>query len=234
MALPKLNNTPKYEVTIPSVNESLKFRPFLVKEQKVLLIAMESEDQKQILSAIVDTIDACLETDFNVNNLTSFDIEYLFTKIRAKSVGEKSKILSTCSHCEHQNEISIDLDKIKIEDKNKSDKIKITDEFTLKMKYPTYFDISTNDISSEGVADQLYNTAVMSLDKLYTADEIIEMSEEPWNEKQEFIDSLSPDQFEKIMQFMMNSPKLKYSKKYNCESCKKENELTLNGLSDFL
>src|SRR5210317_1903295 len=112
MALPKLNDTPKYDIVIPSTKANVKFRPFLVKEQKVLLIAMESQDQTQILNAIVDTIRACAQSDINVAKLTAFDIEYLFTKIRSKSVGEKATVAIKCSECEHSNKVDVNLDKI--------------------------------------------------------------------------------------------------------------------------
>ena len=114
MAIPQINDTPSYEVQIPSTQQQLKFRPFLVKEQKILLLAMESEDEKQILGAITDTISSCSESQLDVNRLTTFDVEYLFTQIRSKSVGETSKVSVKCKHCEAANELSIQLDDIKL------------------------------------------------------------------------------------------------------------------------
>ena len=112
MALPKLNNdTPTYELIIPSTKKSVRFRPFLVKEQKNLLIAMESKDAKQILNSMLSCLDSCVE-GINTNDLATFDVDYMFTQIRSKSVGEISEIMTNCANCNHQNKVSVDLSKI--------------------------------------------------------------------------------------------------------------------------
>ena len=105
MALPKLNDAPKYEIAVPSTGQKVRYRPYLVKEEKVLMLAMESQDQRSALNAIVDTIESCVQDDLNTKDLTTFDVEYLFTQIRSKSVGETAKIGVTCTHCDQQNEI---------------------------------------------------------------------------------------------------------------------------------
>ena len=110
MALPKLNDKPKYEMKIPSTKEEVRFRPFLVKEEKVLMIAMESEDTRQILNAVVDTLDACIEGGVNKTKLTTFDVEYMFTKLRSKSVGEVATLAIECSHCNTKNEVTANLE----------------------------------------------------------------------------------------------------------------------------
>ena len=114
MALPKLNDKPKYEIVIPSTQEKVRYRPYLVKEEKVLMLAMESQDQLQMFEAIADTIEACLEEPINKRTLTSFDVEYLFINIRSKSVGENIKITLPCEKCEHENELNIPLNDIVI------------------------------------------------------------------------------------------------------------------------
>jgi len=115
MALPKLNSSPKYEMTIPSSNARVNFRPFLMKEEKTLMIAMESQDPKTIMNSLLDTINACVVDKVNENKLTSFDVEYMFLQIRSKSVGETAKVGVKCSHCEHLNEIDVNLDEIKVD-----------------------------------------------------------------------------------------------------------------------
>ena len=189
---------------------------------------MESQDQTQILNAIVDTIRACAQSDINVSKLTAFDIEYLFTKIRSKSVGEKATVAIKCSECENSNKVDVNLDKI-----DKTNKIKLNDHYTIQMKYPTYLDILNTNIKTETTADQLYATIIMSLDKLFTKDEIIEMADESWEEKEQFIDSLTTEQFNSIVQYMTNAPSLKHNIEFKCESCGADNEVTLNGLRDF-
>ena len=134
MALPKLNDMPKYSVTIPSSKQEVRIRPFVVKEEKILLIAMESQDPKQIANAILDTIVSCTEEQIDANSLTSYDVEYLFLQIRGKSVGEKSNVILKCMECGHDNEVTIDLGDIKIEGNIPDKKIKITDQISLEMK----------------------------------------------------------------------------------------------------
>jgi hypothetical protein len=114
MALPKLNDTPKYDIVIPSTDKKVRYRPYLVKEEKVLMMAMESQDMNAILNAVVDTITACVQEPVEKDKLTIFDVEYMFTQIRAKSVGETSKVGIKCKHCETSNEVGIDVSSIKI------------------------------------------------------------------------------------------------------------------------
>lgn len=233
MALPKLNNFPKYEVTIPSTQKKVKFRPFLVKEQKVLLMALESQDQKQILGAIVDTIKSCAEEEISTTKLTSFDIEYLFVKIRSKSVGEKSNININCQSCEKPNTVNIDLDQIDIKDQNTSNKIVLSEQYTIQLKYPTYLDILNSDIKVSSVTEQLYSSIVLAMDKLHTPDELIDLKDESWEEKERFIDNLSPEQFQLIVEFITKAPSLKYNLKYKCTECGHENVQLLSGIQDF-
>ena len=114
MALPRINETPNYDLIVPSTQQKISFRPFLTKEQKILLMALETQDNRKILGAITDTIAAC-SPNIDLSKLTTFDVEYIFTQMRAKSVGERSKVSIKCAECAHQNEISIDLEKIKMQ-----------------------------------------------------------------------------------------------------------------------
>lgn len=233
MALPKLNDTPKYNVTIPSTQKTTRFRPFLVKEQKILLMALESQDEKQILSAIVDTIEACAQEPIHTEKLTPFDIEYLFVKIRSKSVGEKSTVNIKCESCETDNKIEIDLDSIDISDKNKTKKVVLNDQYTLEMKYPTYTEVMNSNIKTDSVANQLYSSIILSMDKLHTNDELIDMKNETWEEKEQFVDSLTNDQFQKMIDFISNAPNLRHTAVFKCTSCGTENSRVLAGIRDF-
>ena len=116
MALPKLNEVPKYDLVIPSLNETVRFRPFLVKEQKVLMLGYESQNKKEILKAIIETIDACVSGNVDLNRLTTYDVDYMFTKIRAKSVGETADIQISCSNCQEMNDVKVNLDSIEVKD----------------------------------------------------------------------------------------------------------------------
>ena len=236
MALPKLNSTPNYELTIPSTGETLKFRPFLVKEQKVLLIAYESQDSKQILSAILDCIGNCSE-DLNFNKLSTFDIDYIFTQIRSKSVGEITEILVTCKECGEQEQRKVNLNNLKIHGKiQKNIEIKLTDQIVMKMKYPTYPDllrdsrIFSNEISN---SEKIFITLSASIDSIMTEEENIKLKDESEEEVEQFINSLSSEQFQKITEFVQEVPKLKYEEEYECEKCNAKNKIELEGLQDF-
>ena len=233
MALPKLNDVPKYELTIPSTDKKVYFRPFLVKEQKVLMMALETQDDKQILKSITDTIEACLEEDINVNTLATFDVEYMFTQIRAKSVGETTEILAECTHCNAQNKVKVKLDDIKI-DVNKDDQIiKINELYTIKMRYPKYTSMISKDEGETSVTKVLYNLVMTCLDELRTENEIIKFDDEPESEVVSFIENITTDQFDMLLKFVNELPSLKHDIEFKCESCNEENKLTLQGIADF-
>jgi hypothetical protein len=235
MALPRINALPKYKIEIPSTGEQYDYRPFLTKEQKVLLIALETQDEKQILSAITNTIEACVE-NINMNKLTTFDVEYIFTQIRSKSVGEKSHIGIKCTNCEHTNEVTVNVEEIKIEvpDK-KSSMIRLNDEYTLKMKFPNYVHMLNNDRlkNSESATGMLIELIIGCLDSLKSEDENINFKDEPIEEVEAFVDSLTSDQFNAIMDFVNTIPKLKHKVEFVCESCGTENSRELVGINDF-
>ena len=207
MALPKLNDVPKYELTIPSTGKTITFRPFLVKEQKILLMAMETKDQKQMLQAVSDTIDACLYDKINVRTLATFDIEYIFTQIRAKSVGESTEVSLICSECEHPNPVNINLEEIKVD--------------------------TSEIIDSLVVLNDQYTVQLMSLDKLITEEEQIDFNDETEEEIKGFIESLNNEQFTKIMDYVNSLPTVSHDVDFKCENCGKENKVTMRGLQDF-
>ena len=237
MALPKLNDTPKYELTVPSTGTKIKFRPFLVKEEKVLLLAMESQDQKQIFSAITDTIAACVQGEFDVKTLTSFDVEFLFIKIRGKSVGETAKIALKCGadDCDHETEVEIPLDDIQVKGLNEvSPLIKLDDSISVEMTYPT-FDTVFNDpavTEAEGSA-QLFALLRKCMKAILTEEERVDVSEHPAEDVDAFIESTNQHQFQKMVAFVEAMPKVSYTGKFTCSECGKENEFTLEGMQDF-
>jgi len=233
MALPKLNDAPKYELIIPSTKKKMRFRPFLVKEQKILLIAMESEDKSMIANSIADTISSCAQEDLDINSLTMFDIEYLFTQIRGKSVGESANILAKCSECEAENKLNVPLDKIKIEINDKNKSIEINSEYTLNMKYPKFTDAIKIASSDKSNIDQMYELIYACLDTLATQEELIDFKDEPKEEIETFLDGLTQEQFDGISEFVSNMPSLKHDVKFKCNECKESNTLTLNGIQDF-
>ena len=235
--LPKLNNMPKYNLNLPSTGEEITFRPFLVKEEKILLVAMESQDPKQIATAVLDTVKSCLTTDNDVNMFTSYDIEYLFLKIRAKSVGESTKLIFKCQHCQTENTVPINLDSIKIDGQsdNKNKRIKISNEVTLEMKHPSFLSLATSDdVVTTSATHQIFGLIKETVVAVMTEDSRIDMKEVKFDEFQEFLESMTQTQFTKIRDYITSIPKLTHDVKYTCKECKENNELTLEGLQSFL
>lgn len=237
MALPVINQHPKYSVKIPSTGKTITYRPFVVKEQKILLMAVESQDSSQILQSITDTIKSCVIGPIDVEKLATFDVEYIFTQIRSKSVGEVANITVKCSSCAVPNPVQINLQEITVDLSNQSpNKIQLTDEYTLVLKYPSYADITKKEqlIRSGGTGTQTFiELAKMSLDTLLTDDEAIDLTAAPQKEIDDFIDNLTEDQFKKILEFIQNVPTLSHTLKFNCVSCKHPNEYKIQGIQDF-
>jgi|TARA_Y100000114_G_scaffold88283_1_gene81713 hypothetical protein len=235
MSLPKLNNVPKYKLNIPSTKKEITFRPFLVKEEKILLIALESQDPIQITTAITDTVTSCIFENLDRKDLKSYDIEYLFLKIRAKSVGEKSTLLFNCKDCNTENKVVINIDEIEIDVKKINNIIKISNEISVEMKHPTFESISKNKkIVNESPTQQVFGFIQESISAVLTENERFDMKDATDQEFQEFIESMTQDQFSKIREYIENIPKLSHKVNYACTNCKKENDVTLEGLQSFL
>ena len=234
MSLPKLNATPKYELTIPSLNKPVRYRPYLVKEEKVLMMSFESGDKKATLNAVVDTIFSCLEENngINPNSLTTFDVEYMFTQIRAKSVGEVARIKVKCNSCGHYNDQEIDLESVQVE-VPKENIIELTEDISIKMKYPSYRILITKDLESEKQIELGFDMIAECIDTIMTPEEQFVVKDQPKEELQEFIESFTTDQFEKIVNFLNGIPKMKKVLEFTCVSCNEDNKVKLEGMSDF-
>jgi|SRR6056300_249008 len=236
MALPKLNETNWYEVEVPSTKQLVKYRPFLVKEQKQLLIAAETEDQRVIVNSILDTINVCIQEDFEVRTLTSFDTDYLFSRIRGKSVGETSEIIIKCESCEHSNEVKVNIMDSTIKGEMKEGTIQLTPEISVEMVYPSYMDLFKRDLfDEEGNPRGAHAVDMIAscIKAVITEEERIDLKNESKEEIDGFIDSLNSEQFERISGFIQNMPKLVYDAEFVCENCEKENKLTLEGIGNF-
>jgi len=232
MALPRLNDKPKYDLIIPSTEQKVRFRPYLVKEEKVLMMAMETKDQKQALNAVVDTILACVDENLDKQTLKVFDIEYMFLMIRSKSVGESSEINIKCDSCEEMSPCIIHLDDIPVPKMNHDGNIKISDEINLDMNYPVWLDMLDMD-DSKSETEQTFDLIAACMQVLSTPETRYEMKDESKEEIQNFIDSLSSNQFEHIKDFIEEMPRLEKTETFICAGCGKENTVTLRGLDDF-
>lgn len=235
MALPRLNEEPRYEMTIPSTGQTVMYRPFLVKEQKILLMALESQDRKNIMTSILDTITTCVP-DVDVKKLATFDVDYIFTQIRTKAVGETSTIVLPCHQCETQNEVSVNLDDIKVNTPKIDMTVKLTDEMSVSLKYPNYDYYLRNEkmLAEDTTATELaLELMIACLDAVETEEERIAIADESREEVRAFIESLTTSQFEKLTEFMAAIPTLTHDVEFNCTDCATENKRTLKGLEDF-
>lgn len=234
MALPSLNATPAYELTVPSSGEKLKFRPFLVKEQKVLMLAYESQDKKTIINAMIDTLKSCV-TNIDINKLTTFDADYIFTQIRGKSVGEKIQLNINCSSCDLPNEVEVNLDDINVEITEKEKIVELTDDISVKLKYPTYYKFMDRigNMDDMSQTEAIMEVIISCIDSVMTQEENISLQDETKEEVVKFIDSMNTQQFELVSAFVQNMPQLEYAFNLKCKSCGHEEEKVLRGIDDF-
>jgi len=234
MALPRLNDSPNYDLVIPSMKKSVSFRPFLVKEEKILLMALESDDQKQILNTVIDTIKACVTEDIDTTRLTTFDIEYMFLKIRAKSVGETSTIVMKCNECESSNDITLNIDDVEIEVPDISNTIELDNQISLEMKWPTFDSIVRGDIlSSESSVDQIFGLIRSSIDVIKTNEERFSAKDQTAQELDSFIESMNNQQFTKVREYVEKMPKLTHDVAFSCKKCNHQNNIVVEGMQSF-
>jgi hypothetical protein len=228
MALPKLNVT-IHETILPSTERVIKFRPFLVKEEKLLLTALEDTSESSMMNAIKSIINNCVQEKLEVDKLPIFDIEYLFLQLRAKSVGEEIEVGIKCPKCNTTVPIMVNTDEIKVsKPKGHDRKVMITDEIGVMLSYPI---ITTDGITSED------GMAIVKdcIDMIFTKEETFEKGSFSDEEITEFVESMDTKQFLKIRKFFEEMPKLKHDVKINCLKCKDggEQTITLEGLSSF-
>ena len=236
MPLPKIN-TPTYELSLPSNGKKIKYRPFLVREEKILIMALETENQKQITNAVVEILDACIMTrGIKVENLATFDIEYIFLNVRSKSVGETINVNIICPDDEKTSvEIPIDLESIKVKkDKSHTNIVKIDDNLSLKLKYPSMDQFIENNF--ESTDETIKNTMKLitsSIDIIFSEEESWNASESTQKELEEFIEQLNSKQFQTIEKFFDTMPKLSHKVKVTNPKTNVESTVILEGLAAF-
>jgi hypothetical protein len=231
MALPKLD-VPKYPFEVPSLNKTVDFRPFLVKEEKVLMIAQETEDESKILPIIKDIVKACSFEKLDPNECTASDLEYIFLKLRAKSVGETVNVRIKCEKCDEYANVKINLEDITISEVNKvSNTIEINDSVGVILKQLSLKD--TEKIDDKNPEKAFNQTIIYSIESIYDADSVYPASESTEKELIEFVDSLSHSHLEKIQEYIQNIPKLQYIAKFKCKECGHDNEILLEGIDSF-
>ena len=227
--------TPKYDMIVPSTGKSITYRPYVVKEEKLLLIAMESKDDKQIENAVMSIIEECIESPIDINTLTNFDVEFIFVTLRAKSVGEGIELSPKCTSCEETNEVKVDLDKVTV--KNLEDQtdtmIKLTNDISVELKWPTMKDRHIDLVDEASETETIINIMSSTIGTIYSGEEIFVATDVPKKEVKEFVESLSNEQFNQIVDVMAKAPTLSYDINFDCKKCGESNSIEINGLADF-
>ena len=230
MSLSKINETPLYFTTIPSSGEKTKYRPFLVKEERSLLTAGESEDVDTMYATLESIVRNCLVSP--PKNLTTFDLEYLFVQIRSKSVGEYSDVNITCDSCGTESQQSIDIRKIVVSGLNQDKKIKLSDTIVATMKYPSVGDVL--DIKNARTKEEAKLLLIRNcIDTVYHDDDVYVISEESDEEVLGFLDTLNSHQYSLLKKFVDEIPTAEIEHEWICSNCNTKHKTTLRGLFSF-
>ena len=235
MPLPKIV-TPSFELTLPSTGKKIKYRPFLVKEEKILILAIESNSMKDITRAIKDILKNCILTkDVKVDELPTFDIEYLFLNIRARSIGESIDLVITCPDDEKTKVNStIYIDEIEVKKNDEHDiNIKIDDTYTMKMKYPSLDQFIDENFVFEGQSDNSFEIIASCIDMVYSEEEAWEAKDCSKKELLEFVEQLNSMQFKQIEKFFDTMPQLSHEIEVENPNTKVKSTVLLEGLASF-
>ena len=237
MPLPKIA-TPTYSLVLPSLEKEINYRPFLVKEEKLLVLALESEDTKQITTAIKAVLKSCVQTKgIKIEALPTFDIEYLFLNIRGKSVGEQLDVNVICPDDEKTSvKVVIDLDDIQVsKTEGHTNKVKLDKDLMMELKYPSLDEFIKNnfDFKDENAMEQSFQLIASCVDKIYTEEEVWAAGDCTKKEITEFLESMNSSQFKKIEEFFTSMPKISHTIKVKNPNTKVESEVVLEGLASF-
>lgn len=237
MPLPQIA-VPKYELKLPSTGKSVYYRPYLAQEEKVLMMALESDDEKQMILAVNEVVSACTEHQIDLSKVTSFDLEYIFLHMRSKAVGEVSHIGIRCRHCKERNDLDVDLTQTHVKgitEKEIERTIPISDTIGVTMQYPSVqqiLDVETNREVDSSYEKEFWKI-VASIESVYEGDQIVDMKEQSREGIIKFMGSIPIKPLEKMRAFVNNIPVASVPVKFTCHACKKENELEATGLATF-
>ena len=233
-------STPTYNMTVPSTGQSVRFRPFLVKEEKALLIAQQSEDVSVMVESLRNVVAACIQDKIDSDKLATFDLEYMFTQIRAKSVGETIELLFSCDQESCQGDpkatvkLTLDLTTIQVEkNPDHTNKFQLFNDVGVVMRYPSVKTISLLQGDKADDLDNIFEVIIDSIDYIYQGDEIYYAKEQSKAELKQFVENLSSEQFLKIQSFFTTMPRIKKEVEYDCPVCKTHHKRTLEGMQSF-
>lgn len=235
MSLPQIN-TPVHELKIPSTGRKVKYRPFVVREEKILLLALESENQEEVTDAIIQIIGNCIQTKIDLDSLSTFDVEYIFLNVRAKSVGEILEFSITCpDDGETQAEVEINIDDIQVvKDKGHTDTIDLENGYFIKMKYPTMkYIMEKKPDDKKSLIDSTFEYAVECIDTIYNDEETWEAADSTKKELEEFVEQMNSKQYQKLQSFFATMPKLSHTVKVTNPKTGVKSDVTIEGLANF-
>jgi hypothetical protein len=236
MALPILQ-TPIYTIKIPSTGQEVKIRPFYVREEKALLIAQQSDDMNIMIDTLKEIVVSCVKDKIDVDSLAIFDLEYIFTQLRSRSVGEYVDLMFYCDTCEDPNaktKLTIDVSKLEVTKKETHNKkIDLYNDVGIMMKYPAIETLVTLEKVKNGDIDAIFDVIVDCIDYVYTKDELFHAKEQTREELTNFLNSLTQEQFKRIETFFETMPKLATEVDFVCPVCKKDHHKVLEGVESF-
>ncbi len=230
MSLPKLS-TPTYKLKIPSSGKTITYRPFLVKEEKLLLMSKESKNPKEIVDTLRNLVTSCVTEQIDFDSLTSFDVEYMFLNFRSKSVGEEVELMIPCDQCEKKNPVSVNLDEdifVENQDKKIEFKIPLTNTVGLIMKYPSMDSFVTGSMDNDSLG-----VIISSIEAIYDETTVHKINDYTQKEVRDFISSLSMKDIQKIQNFFNSMPKIKCKVEFKCQECQKDNSFNIEGINNF-
>jgi hypothetical protein len=233
MSFPIKMNIPQYTFTVPSTKDKVQFRPFLVGEQKSMMLSLATEDTDTIVDSIKMLINTCSNGKIDSNKLAPFDLEYLFLQLRARSIGETVNLSAACGKCDGTINFKLDISQAEVDFSNTIDKkIQLTDDIGVEMRYPTLAEnikLNAEDVKE----DVLMNTTIDCIVSVWNSEDYVTTSEYPRETVIEFINTLTVPQFEKLTTFLLYVPTVKFIKKMPCPSCRTENTIRVEGLENF-
>ena len=231
MALPQLE-TPTFKMKVDSLGKEFKFRPFLVREQKILVMATESDDNKDMLYAAQQIISNCSFGKINGEKLPLFEVQKTFLSLRSQSIGNIIELNALCAHCEAENEVFLDIDEVEIIKADEhTNRVELASDLVIEMKYPTVDEVS--DLVSANENSDIYHIVANNIETLYYGEDVIDFQGNPPDERMDWIDNLSGEQFDKIKVFFETMPQLYHNLEFNCKQCKEDNVLVIDGYENF-
>jgi len=222
---------PSYELILPSTQESIRYRPYTVREEKILVLAMQSNDNEEIKRAMGDIVKSCTFDKVDIDQNPMFDIQYVFLKLRCKSVGEVSEVILTCTNCQDTHRHFINLDTINVVFKTESKNILDFGDFKIEMRYPNLSNLS--EISEDNDVEKIFNMIVSCVKKIYTDEEMIENTKDTRDSIREVLEMMVPEQFMQVQNFFNNAPALVHTINFTCEKCSTDNHIDVTGIYNF-